>query len=249
MLCHNRFRFAFILLCTAIFHAAAPVTAQTPLGGFLPMVGIALTNEFEDSTDPNASPTFFIAQPSNSPGGSFLGPGASAYYDIALLDTGAATHILTRQADQGFNITGEGFGGTNFQTVGGATGQLLLEINDPLGVYAAGLGDRTSAGSSLAMNNNALRGQTSFATLSAPDEWTLPNILGLPMAAHHSISIRNDQPQIFELGGRTVRTPQVEFHDLVRGAWASPDERSWNFGRELVLFRGRCTRLISTSST
>ena len=145
---------------------------------------------------------------------------ATPYYDIALLDTGAATHILTPQAAgaSGFDIDGNDFDGTNTQVIGGATGQQVLEINDPLAVFAAGLGNRVSAGSSLVMNTGALRGQSSFATLSAPNTWKLPNILGLPMAAQHSIAIKNSEPQVFELGGRTVRTPQVEFADLGSGS-------------------------------
>ena len=42
--------------------------------------------------------------------------------------------------------SGRRFRGTNFQTIVGATGQIDLRINDPLGVYAAGFGDRTGAG-------------------------------------------------------------------------------------------------------
>ena len=181
------------------------------------MVGISLTNEFEDSTDPNAAATFFIAQSSDSIGSYRLGDG---YSDIALFDTGAATHILTREAHEGFDIDGEGFDGTNTQIIGGATGQLVTEISDPLGFYMAGLADRTSADGSaqISMNVGAMRGQTSFALLSAPEMgWSLPNIVGLPMAAQHAVVIRNDQPQLFALNGRTVRTPEIDLIDLGDG--------------------------------
>ena len=192
--------------------------AEVPFDGFIPFVGMGLTDEFEDSTAPNASPTFFIAQPSNSPGGMALGQGSDVYYDLALFDTGAATHILTNDAHVGFDIDGNGFDGTNIQIVGGATGQVVTEINDPLGVYISGLADRVSAGAELTLDPNDMRGQTSFATLSAPAlGWTLPNIIGLPMAAQHQIYIRNDMPQIFEHQGRTVRTPHLEMRDLGAG--------------------------------
>ncbi len=101
--------------------------------------------------------------------------------------------------------------------MGGATGIIELRINDPLGVYVAGLADRTSAGSSLTMDRPRLKGQTSFATLSAPAAWELPNIIGLPMAAQHAIHIKNSEPQIFELNGRTVRTPQIDLEPLGSG--------------------------------
>jgi hypothetical protein len=193
-------------------HADAQTTA--PLGGFIPYVGMTLTDQYETAS---SSVTFFISERQENPGGSFLGGNPAGVFDIALLDTGAATHIITSSASSLFNIDGEGFDGENSQLVGGATGFITLDITDPLGVYAAGMGDRTSAGANLRMDTFGMHGQTSFAILDAPPEWTLPNIIGLPMAAQHKITIRNDQPQIFELNGRTVRTPQVEFGTLGTG--------------------------------
>ncbi|HEY6564680.1 MAG TPA: hypothetical protein VIY86_09305, partial [Pirellulaceae bacterium] len=197
--------------------SGSPARSAVPLEGFLPMLGLGLSNEFQDSTLPQYAATFFLAQKRNAPGGQPLGPGAGAYYDIALFDTGAATHILTPQAYAGFTILAEGFDGTNFQTVGGATGLIDLQISDPLGVYVAGLSQRTSAGAQLVMNRPQMRGQSSFAVLSGPAQWTLPNIVGLPMAAQHRITIRNSSPQIFELQGRTVRTPDLQLSDLGLG--------------------------------
>jgi len=214
-------RLCAMTLCCAVcmLALAGRARADVSIGGFIPFVGIGLTNQF-DTFDSDLTGTFFIADPSFTWGGSPLGPGSSAYFDLALLDTGAATHILTQPAASanGFSIQAEGFRGTNFQTIFGAGGEpISLRINDPLGVYAAGLADRTGAGASLTMNTAAMRGQTSFATLEAPAQWTLPNIVGLPMAAQHAIAIRNDQPQIFQHQDRTVRTPNVDFIDLGSG--------------------------------
>ncbi len=196
----------------------APLHAQdVPLGGFIPFVGIGMTNEFKTLDEIDLGGVPFIADPSFTPGAPLLGTGGTPFFDLALLDTGAATHIITQQAFDGFDIIGNGMRGTNIQPIGGATGIIDLEINDAAGIYAAGLGDRTAAGATLDMNTSKLRGQTSIATLTAPDEWTLPNILGLPMAAQHLIAIKNSQPHIFEHQGRTVRTPQVEFRDLGSG--------------------------------
>lgn len=204
-----------MIALTVCIAMRASVFAAVPLGGFIPFVGIGLTDQYKDSFDA----TFFIADKETSMVGTPLTGNVSPFHDIALLDTGAATHILTPQASgiNGFNINGNDFDGANTQIIGGATGQQVLDINDPLAIFAAGLGDRVSAGSSLVMNTTAFRGQSSFATLSARAGWTLPNILGLPMAAQHSITIKNSEPQIFTLGGRTVRTPQVEFGDLGEG--------------------------------
>lgn len=201
------------LLC-----ASSVAQSAVSIGGFVPFVGIGLTKEFE-TFDSDPTGTFFIADPSYSWGSPALGPGSAAYFDLALLDTGAATHILTQTSASaaGFSIQAEGLRGTNFQTIGGATGTVQLRINDPLGVYAAGLGDRAGDGAALTMDTLTMRGQTSVATLEGDANWKLPNILGLPMAAHHAIVIRNNDPQIFQYQGRTVRTPQVDFVDLGTG--------------------------------
>ena len=187
--------------------------AQVPLEGFIPFVGMGLSDEFERGD--SGSATFFIAEPHNSFVGNPLGVGNDAFYDLALFDSGAATHILRRDAHINFDIDNEGFDGTNIQIVGGATGQVITEISDPLGVYIAGVSDRTGTGTTLTMDPNAMRGQSSFSLLSAPAVgWDLPNIIGLPMAAQHQIVIQNDNPQIFQHQGRTVRTPEIELRDL-----------------------------------
>ncbi|MCH2113362.1 MAG: retropepsin-like domain-containing protein [Pirellulales bacterium] len=206
-----------ILALVAHMTLTGTIRADVPLGGFIPLVGIGMTNEFKTIEEIDLGGIPFIADPSVAPGGPLLGVGGTPYFDLALLDTGAATHILTQDAFNGFDLLGNGMRGTNIQPVGGATGIIDLEINDAGGIYASGLGDRTAAGTQLGLASSKLRGQTSVATLTAPAEWTLPNILGLPMAAQHAIAIQNSDPQIFHHQGRTVRTPQVNFHDLGSG--------------------------------
>jgi|GEM_PF-1773440 len=204
----------FLLIALLLLVPNSLRAQEVPLGGFIPFVGIGMTNEFKtlDVIDLGGIP--FIADRSVSPGGPLLGAGGTPYFDIALFDSGAATHIITQQAYNGFDIVGNGMRGENIQPIGGATGIIDLEINDAGGIYAAGLADRTSAGATLGLDTSKLRGQTSVATLTAPNEWALPNILGLPMVAQHQVVITNSNPQIFQHEGRTVRTPQIEFRDL-----------------------------------
>jgi hypothetical protein len=196
----------------------APRTAHAtgvPIGGFLPMVGIGLTDEFQDDF------TFF-AEPSNSPGGSFLGHGGTPFYDVALLDTGAAVSLLTTQAFNDFNVDGpypgepDGFRGTEQIQIGGATGILFARIEDPLGLYATGLQNRTGS-APLTLNNTAMRGQTNTSMITIPAESDLPNVLGLTYASQYATYIRSDQPQIFSLNGKTVRTPYIDFLPLGSG--------------------------------
>jgi hypothetical protein len=180
------------------------------------MVGITLTDEFVDDIE-------FAPQAAGSIGGSPLSGTSTAYYDIALLDTGAAISLLTLEADAAFNLAGsypgepDGFAGTETIPIGGATGLIDASISDPLGLYAAGLQARTSAGASLTLNQAALLGQTNTSVATLPAESDLPNILGLTFASQYATRIRNSQPQIFELGGKTVRSPAVDFLPIGAG--------------------------------
>jgi hypothetical protein len=219
---------ALCVLAVAALLFAAPLHAAVPLGGFIPFVGIGMTDESKTIDDLDLGSIPFIADAQDSLGAPLLGAGGSPHFELALLDTGAATHIITQAAFNGFDLLGNNLDGLNEQPITGSTGsEIITIINDAAGIYAAGLGPTSrNAGTTLSMKQEALRGQTSIATLTAPEEWTLPNILGLPMAAQHAIAIRNSQPQIFQfdLDGdgpetelRTVRTPQVEFLPLGTG--------------------------------
>ncbi len=193
---------------------AADAWAQVPIEGFIPFVGFGLTDQYETLDD---EILFFVADAQEQVGGNPLGTNGTPYYDIGLFDTGAATHILTAAADAGFDIGGNGFSGAYTQVIGGATGTQLTDINDPLGIYVAGMGDRVTGGTGFAIDSGALRGQSNVATLTAHDDWALPNIIGLPIAAQHGVHIQNSDPQIFQMNGRTVRTPQIDFHPLGEG--------------------------------
>lgn len=190
-------------------------SAQVPIDGFLPLVGVALTDEFDEDFN-------FFPFPSTSPSGDFLGPVGSPHYGVALLDTGAGFSLVTAEAFDDFQLgraypgESDGFRGTEVITIGGATGQLEAVINDPFGLYVAGLQSRTAGGAALTLNNAALSGQTNTSTITLPAESPLPNIVGLPFAGQYATRIRNDSPQVFELGGRTVRTPAIDF--LPRGS-------------------------------
>jgi Aspartyl protease len=207
----------FLLLACAL--ATPHVTSATgvPIGGFLPLVGIGLSNEFKDDFDTFAAPS--AQAPAAA---SMLGPGGMPHYDVALLDTGAGFSLLTAQADANFNIDGpypgepDGYRGTETIDFGGATGTLTADINDPLGLYAGGLQARTNT-TPLTLDHSKLKGQTNTSMITIPASSDLPNVVGLTFASQYATHIRSDQPQIFELDGRTVRTPYVDFQPLGSG--------------------------------
>lgn len=205
--------------CLVVLLAAAARPAGAtgvPIDGYLPMVAITLTDEFVDDID-------FFPYPSVGLGGSPVSSTGSAYFDVALLDTGAAISLLTAGADAAFNLAGpypgetDGFRGTEFIPIGGATGVIQARVSDPLGLYATGLQTRTAAGDSLQINAVGIHGQTNTSVATLPSTSPLPNILGLSFASQYATRIRNSLPQVFELNGKTVRTPAVDFLPLGSG--------------------------------
>lgn len=210
---------ALLLSVTCGSQAAAQ---EVPLDGFFPLVGIGLTDEFSEEREFQS----LVVASDNGVTGNLLGTGGTPNYEIALLDTGAAISLITDSAFDRFGLGepsavsgADGYRGGNSIPIGGATGQLFAEVNDPLGLYATGLQDRSIPGDSqtLAMNGANFRGQTNTTTLTFPPTSELPNVLGLPYASRYTTSIRNDQPQVFKIDGRTVRTPSVEFLPLGSG--------------------------------
>ncbi|MBL9165074.1 MAG: aspartyl protease family protein [Planctomycetaceae bacterium] len=208
--------FGSTLLAAAAQMAPTASATGVPIDGFLPMVGITLTDEFVNDID-------FFPKPATFVGGDYLSPDGSPRFELALLDTGAAVSLLTTAADATFNIDGpysgqpDGFKGTEFIQIGGATGLLEARVSDPLGLYAAGLQDRTGGGASLAINTSSLLGQTNTSVATLPVESPLPNILGLTFASQYATRIRNSLPQLFESDGKTVRSPAIDFLPLGTG--------------------------------
>ena len=104
-------------------------------------MGISLTDEYEADNDPSF--TFFQADLEPTLVGSQFPLGGSPYYDMALLDTGAAASLITSTADAAFDIEGAGYRGNLTLTVGGATGFLEANINNAMSLFATGLANRS----------------------------------------------------------------------------------------------------------
>lgn len=197
----------------ALLSAQRVQATGVPIAGFAPLVGLSLTDEFKDEDNPNI---FFQADLESSLVGTQFGTGGTPFYDVALIDTGAAASLITTAADASYDIQGAGFRGTHELQLGGATGFLFATINDPMAMFATGLGNRTGT-APLTLNTSTMKGQSSVSILTLPPESDLPNIVGIPFASQYATYIRNDLPQIFQQGGRTVRAPQIEFLPLGSG--------------------------------
>src|SRR5262249_31483713 len=139
----------------------------------------------------------------------------SPYYDVALLDTGAAISLITSTADAGFNVQGSGFRGTQTITVTGAGGNVDATIYDPMAMFLTGLANRTST-APLTFSTSSMAGQSSTSLATLPPDSGLPNVAGIPLLSTFATYIRNDQPQMFQLSGKTIRSPQIQL--LPRGS-------------------------------
>jgi hypothetical protein len=191
----------------------APATG-VPISGFYPFAGISLTDKFSDEDGD------ITAAPETTYSGTPLSVSGNPAFDIALIDTGAAASLITSNAESTFNLAAKGFRGTAPLPLGGATGSLTATVDNPLGVYASGVGspNRTSSsGGSLTLNTSLMAGQSNESVATLPSESDLPSILGIPFSSQYATYIRNDQPQIFSMNGKTVRTPQVQFNALGSG--------------------------------
>ena len=139
----GRFYFEVIVAGTCAFFCAIYSHATgVPISGFSPLMGLSLTNSFKNENADN----FYLADRRTTLVGTQFGTSGTPFYDVALLDTGAAVSLITNAADASFNIQGAGFRGTHTLDVGGATGTVTATINDPMAMFVTGLANRTGTG-------------------------------------------------------------------------------------------------------
>lgn len=206
----------FLVVACALCCTLNANATGVPISGFYPLTGISLTTKHDDDNDPTFS--FFQPDYETTYSGTPLSTGNNPNFEIALIDTGAAATLITTASDAAFNVGPAGYRGTNHLSLGGASGGLVATINDPMAIYASGLSSSNRTGTSpLTLNTSLMVGQSSISLATLPVESDLPNILGIPFSSQYATYIRNDQPQIFSVGGKTVRTPQVEFRALGSG--------------------------------
>src|SRR4051812_32780576 len=88
------------IACAMVLVDRAMATG-VPISGFYPFAGISLTGKHDDDSDPTF--TFFQSDYETTYSGTPLGLGGAPHFEIALVDTGAATSLITAAADTAFN--------------------------------------------------------------------------------------------------------------------------------------------------
>lgn len=180
--------------------------SRAPLEGPLTRVVVVLTDD--DSFDDLE----FVVTRRPELSGEVL-PGAAAGPVLALLDSGAATHVLNYQdavdlgLDDGLR-TGNTFG------VGGIGCTLDVDVSRPLGVFVHGVQDLGPDGQSrpalLVGQGNCPVAANTEANHQAGG--TLPSALGLPLLAFYPVAVCNSRPRDVTWRGERIRTASVTFH-------------------------------------
>jgi hypothetical protein len=181
---------------------------NVPIAGFEPKLAVSYTTA-QSSDD-------FVWQALSNPSrfGTVMGGGRVI---AATLDSGGQSHILSNLDYEAYDFAGAGREGTAVSTAIGASGQEDLLVSDPVGVFAAGLGNVPVSGGTGTMPNTAFKGQYNVSTLSAEPGSVLPNIVGLPMFHDYAVDIRNRQTYRRTIGGNSYRGPNIVMNPIGSG--------------------------------
>jgi hypothetical protein len=169
-----------------------------------PLAWIAVT-----VTDQRSGPDDSIASVhTNGLAGTPL-PAATTNCFVALLDSGAQTHVLRADDAAALGVTGAFLTGETF-TLGGLVGSATAAITVPLGFFAHGLQD---LGPGQAIQPDRAMGHGNFegAVADAPEATgpSLPSVLGAPLLASFPALIRNSLPVHLSVGGEPLASPSV----------------------------------------
>ena len=176
-----------------------------PLEGALIRVALSVTDQKAfDDLDWNASAHFGLD-------GNPL-PGATRDTVLAVLDSGAATHIVSYPDSLSFGVTGPILS-PNILPIGGVGGMAELAISMPIGLFVHGV---QHLGANNAIDPNLVIGQGNFAAgvnteANHSGGLELPSLLGAPLFAYFGTVVRNSERQVFQFDGERVSSASVDF--------------------------------------
>ena len=187
--------------------------ARPPFAGPITYVALTLTDQRSGDDD------WFATVHTNLSGSALAG--ATSPFVVAILDSGAATHLVGYPDAQAMGLQGANLTPNTF-SVGGVGGMIDVDISEPVGFFAHGLqhvaGDTSpSFRTALASNQPAsLVGQANFAGGVNPSfnhqaGAVVPTLLGAPFFGAFAVSIANRLPVSRRVGATSYRSPSVRF--------------------------------------
>jgi aspartyl protease len=191
--------------------AAASTGATPPLEGPLLAVAITVTDQHEGELE-------FEATAHAGVDGQPLDPGATLPVVIGVLDSGAATHLVSYADSLRLGLQGDWLTANTFPAEG-AGGSVDLLISRPVGFFSHGLQDLDAAGN---IRPDLTLGQGNFAcgvnTLENEEAGSeIPTVLGAPFLLFFPAYVQNSQPIATSILGKEIFSPSVTF-------FADPDQ-------------------------
>ena len=176
--------------------ALASDASRPPFAGPLMYTALTITDQRSNDDD------WFVSIHEGQSGNQF--PGATSQVVVAILDSGAATHLVGYPDAQAMGLQGAQLTANTFG-VGGVGGTIDINVSEPVGFFAHGLqhlleASGVSLRSTTASNQSSLTsGQGNFAcgvnsAFNYQAGFEVPTLLGAPFPGAFAMSIVNSQP-------------------------------------------------------
>ncbi len=185
------------------------VIDSPPVAGFVPWVGLTLTNKRAGELETTAVPRDYLS------GTALQGTSLETGFAIGLFDTGAAAHVIGYSNAERAGLYGSGNYLTNSTTgLQGASGIRDVWVSKPIGVYIQSLAGVDPNGATL-LNTSDVYGETNTSILvdqGDPEYPELATALGAPLAVFFTAQIHNNYRHTVVRNGQVYLAPPIDFH-------------------------------------
>ena len=178
------------------------------IGGFVPYIAVAVTDERSDDLD-------FVAEPHMSVVGDYLTGSPESNFTIGLLDTGAGAHIMSYAAANRTGIYDADLITPSMIEILGATSSVFGWVSQPLAVFMDGLAAIDPTAMTLDESNMVGQSNVSVVVGDEPpsDRPDLPTAIGSPMTVNFVTAIYNDRPITVTYDGNEYTSPDIRFYE------------------------------------
>ncbi|MFC1636905.1 hypothetical protein ACFL5Z_18940, partial [Planctomycetota bacterium] len=186
----------------------ANVIDSPPVGGFIPWVAVAVTDERSDDFD-------WVAEAHRSVVGRYLTDSPETDFTIGLFDTGGGTHVMSYTAANRTGINAAGLLTSNNIELIGAASSVFAWVSRPLAVFMDGLAAIDP--NTMTVDDANMVGQSNVSIVVADEPFLgqpdLLTIVGTPMSVNFVATIDNDRPITVTYDGNDYTSPDIRFYD------------------------------------
>lgn len=178
------------------------------IGGYVPYIVVAVTDERSDELD-------FVAEPHMSVVGRYLTNSPEASFTIGILDTGAAAHVMSYAAADRTGVYDSDLITPSMIEIIGATNSVFGWVSQPLAIFMDGLAAIDPNGMNLDESNMVGQSNVSIAVGDEPppDRPDLQTAIGSPMTVNFMTVIYNDRPITMTYDGNEYTSPDIRFYE------------------------------------